>query len=418
MQKRKKTVSQRILKILLIIFILSAAGVGGYLYYRKTTVIPVQTKKVHRGPFLYTVTSTSSGTIKADRAAKISSRINGRVTRVGFNEGDTVKIGEELIALETEEASVNIKMVEANLSLAKVRYEQAKAAFEVEKKLVNSKIQETEANRKEASASLRRAQDMTRQGIISDQQMDTAVRNYDVAYAAYESALASKEGIVLKEKEMLAAKTEVEHLEESLRIAVIQKDYLKIAAPFNGIVSFKQVEVGEMVLPGVALAEIVDNNSLYVHVPVDEADIYKIHEGQEVKITVDAFPGTEFVGKIYEISPIVSEDKLEGRTVTIKVSIDQHKEKLRPGMSCDVEILIDKIPDALLIPTNLLMGRGEKKYVFVIENGGVKKRYLRLGLSNWDFTVVKDGLREGEEIISSIDILNLKEGSRVVVKNE
>ncbi|MEK7847036.1 MAG: efflux RND transporter periplasmic adaptor subunit, partial [Nitrospinota bacterium] len=334
MQKRKKTVSQKILKILLIIFILSAAGVGGYLYYRKTTVIPVQTKKATRGLFLYTVTSTSSGTIKADRAAKISSRINGRVIRVGFNEGDMVKAGEELIVLETEEASANIKMVEANLSLAKVRYEQAKAAFEVEKKLVNLRIQETEANRKEASAALRRAQDMMRQGIISDQQMDTTLRNYDVAHAVYESALASKEGVVLKEKEMLAAKTEVEHLEESLRIAVIQKDYLKIAAPFNGIISFKQVEVGEMVLPGVALTEIVDNNSLYVHAPVDEADIHKIHEGQEVKITVDAFPDAEFIGKIYEISPIVSEDKLEGRTVTIKVSIDQHKEKLRPGMSC------------------------------------------------------------------------------------
>ncbi|HLA48733.1 MAG: hypothetical protein A3I04_05460 [Nitrospinae bacterium RIFCSPLOWO2_02_FULL_39_110] len=418
MQKRKKTVSQRILKILLIIFILSAAGVGGYLYYRKTTVIPVQTKKVTRRLFLYTVTSTSSGTIKADRAAKISSRINGRVIRVGFNEGDIVKAGKELIALETEEASANIKMVEANLSLAKVRYEQAKAAFEVEKKLVNLRIQETEANRKEASAALRRAQDMMRQGIISDQQMDTTLRNYDVAHAVYESALASKEGVVLKEKEMLAAKTEVEHLEESLRIAVIQKGYLIIAAPFNGIVSFKQVEVGEMVLPGVALAEIVDNNSMYVHAPVDEADIHKIHEGQEVKITIDAFPGTEFIGKIYEISPIVSEEKLEGRTVTIKVSIDQHKEKLRPGMSCDVEILIDKIPDAPLVPTNLLMGRGEKRYVFVVENGSVKKRYLRLGLSNWDFTVVEDGLREGEEIISSIDILNLKDGSRVVVKNE
>lgn len=418
MQKRKKTVSQKILKILLIIFILSAAGVGGYLYYRKTTVIPVQTKKATRRLFLYTVTSTSSGTIKADRAAKISSRINGRVIRVGFNEGNMVKAGEELIALETEEASANIKMVEANLSLAKVRYEQAKAAFEVEKKLVNLRIQETEANRKEASAALRRAQDMMRQGIISDQQMDTTLRNYDVAHAVYESALASKEGVVLKEKEMLAAKTEVEHLEESLRIAVIQKDYLKITAPFNGIISFKQVEVGEMVLPGVALAEIVDNNSLYVHAPVDEADIHKIHEGQEVKIIVDAFPDAEFIGKIYEISPIVSEDKLEGRTVTIKVSIDQHKKKLRPGMSCDVEILIDKIPDALLIPTNLLMGRGEKRYVFVVENGSVKKRYLRLGLSNWDFTVVEDGLREGEEIISSIDILNLKDGSRVVVKNE
>jgi len=418
MQKRKKTLSQRILRILLILLILSAGGAGGYKYYQKSTVIPVQTKKISRGLFFYTITSTSSGTIKVDRAAKISSRINGRVVRVNFNESERVRAGEELIALEQEEALTNIKMVEANLQLAKVRYEQAKAAFELEKKLVNSKISETEANRKEASAALRRAQDMERQGIISNQQLDSAVRNYDVASAAYESAIINREGVVLKEKEMLAAKSEVEQLEESLSIAIIQKKYLIITAPFNGIVSFKQVEVGEMVLPGVPLAEVIDDNSIYIHAPVDEADIYKLRIGQEVKITIDSFPDTDFSGKIYEISPTVSEEKLEGRTVAIKISIDRHTEKLRPGMSCDIEILVDKIPSALLVPTNLLMGRGEKKYVFVVEEGILKKRLLRLGLSNWDFTVVEDGVGEGEEIISSIDILNLKEGSRVVVKNE
>ena len=417
MQKRKKTLSQRILRILLILLILSAGGAGGYMYYQKSTVIPVHTNKISRGLFLYTITSTSSGTIKADRAAKISSRINGRVVRVNFNESERVGAGEELIALEQEEAITNIKRVEANLLLAKVRHEQAKAAFELEKKLVNSKISETEANRKEASAALRRAQDMERQGIISNQQLDSAVRNYDVASAANESAIVNREGVILKEKEMLATKAEVEQLEESLSIAIIQKKYLIITAPFNGIVSFKQVEVGEMVLPGVPLAEVVDDNSLYIHAPVDEADIYKLRIGQEVKIDIDAFPDIEFIGKIYEISPTVSEEKLEGRTVAIKISIDQHTEKLRPGMSCDIEILVDKIPSALLVPTNLLMGRGEKKHVFVVEKGIVKKKPLRLGLSNWDFTVVEDGLREGEEIISSIDILNLKEGSRVVVKN-
>ena len=418
MQKRKKTLSQRILRILLILLILSAGGAGGYMYYQKSTVIPVHTNKISRGLFLYTITSTSSGTIKADRAAKISSRINGRVVRVNFNESERVGAGEELIALEQEEAITNIKRVEANLLLAKVRHEQAKAAFELEKKLVNSKISETEANRKEASAALRRAQDMERQGIISNQQLDSAVRNYDVASAANESAIVNREGVILKEKEMLATKAEVEQLEESLSIAIIQKKYLIITAPFNGIVSFKQVEVGEMVLPGVPLAEVVDDNSLYIHAPVDEADIYKLRIGQEVKIDIDAFPDIEFIGKIYEISPTVSEEKLEGRTVAIKISIDQHTEKLRPGMSCDIEILVDKIPSALLVPTNLLMGRGEKKYVFVVEEGILKKRLLRLGLSNWDFTVVEDGVGEGEEIISSIDILNLKEGSRVVVKNE
>src|SRR3989338_5659424 len=218
MQKRKKTFQQKIMRALLILFILLAVGTGGYLYYQKSTIIQVQTRKVSRRLFLYTVTSTSSGTIKTDRAAKVSSKKKGRINKKNFKEGDKVKGREEIITLDHEEALANIKMVEASLSLAKVRYEQAKAAFEVEKKLVNSKILENDANRKEASAALRRVQDMERQGIISNQQLDIAVRNYDVASAAYESALVSREGVILKEKEMLASKAEIEHLEESLRI--------------------------------------------------------------------------------------------------------------------------------------------------------------------------------------------------------
>ncbi len=418
MLKRKKTLTQRILKYFFLLLILSIMGGGGYWYYLKLQTIQVKTKKITRGLFLYTVTSTSSGTLKADRVAKISSRINGRVVRVNFSQGDRVQEGERLIALEPEEALANTKMAEANLSLAKVKYEQAKVAYELEKKLVHSRTMETEANLKEAASTLQRAKDMMRQKIYSDQQMDSAVRNYDVAKATHNFAMVNREGAVLKEKEMLAAEAEVKQFQEALRIAEIRQNYLTIKAPFQGIISLKDVEVGEMVLPGVSLAEIVDDHSIYVRAPIDEADIHKIHIDQEVRITIDAFPHVKFTGILYEISPIVSEEKQEGRTVTVKISIDPNKQTLRTGMSCDIDILVDKKPGALLVPTNLLMGRGNKKHVFSVDKGIVKKRPVRLGLSNWNYTVVVDGLREGEKIISSIDILNLKEGSRVEIRNE
>lgn len=406
------------IKILLFLSVLAAMAGGGYWYFRDLNTITVKTKKIARGLFLYTVTSTSSGTLKADRIAKVASRISGRVTSVNFSEWNRVKEGDELITLDPDEAAANTKMTEANLNLARVRYEKAKAAYELEKKLVDSRVSETEATLKEAASALSRTKDMMKQGIYSTQQLDSAVKNFDVAKASNDSALAGKETVVLKEKEMLAATAEIRQLEEALKIANIQQNYLAIKAPFGGIVSLKSVELGEMVLPGTPLLEIMDDNSIYIHAPVDEADLYKIRAGQEVKISIDSYPGKKFTGKLYEISPTVSQEKQEGRTVSVKISLDPQGEILRPGMSCDVEIMVDQVQGALLVPTNLLMGRVDSKYVFVVENGIVKKRDLRLGLSNWDFTVVAEGIKEGEEIISSIDILNLKEGSRVRVERD
>lgn len=418
MQKKKTTLPRKIIKIFLFLSLLAAIIGGGYWYFRDIRTITVKTKTIARGLFLYTVTSTSSGTLKADRIAKVASRINGRAVRINFSEWNRVKEGEELIVLEPEEATANTKMAEANLTLAKVRYEQAKAVYELEKKLVDSRVSETEATLKEAASALRRTKDMMKQGIYSSQQLDSATKNFDVAKAACDSAVANRETIALKEKEMLAAKAEIQQMEEALKIALIQRNYLSILAPFDGIVSLKSVEVGEMALPGEPLLEILDDKSIYIHAPIDEADLYKIQLGQEVKISIDAYPNKKFIGKLYEISPIISQEKQEGRTVSVKVSLDSQGEVLRSGMSCDVEILVDQIPGALLVPTNLLMGRDDTKYVFVVENDIVKKRVLSLGLSNWDYTVVTKGIEEGKEIISSIDILNLKEGSRVTVEKE
>jgi HlyD family secretion protein len=418
MQKKKTTLPRKIIKIFLFLSLLAAIIGGGYWYFQDLRTITVKTKTIARGLFLYTVTSTSSGTLKADRIAKVASRINGRAVRINFSEWNRVKEGEELIVLEPEEATANTKMAEANLTLAKVRYEQAKAVYELEKKLVDSRVSETEATLKEAASALRRTKDMMKQGIYSSQQLDSATKNFDVAKAACDSAVANRETIALKEKEMLAAKAEIQQMEEALKIALIQRNYLSILAPFDGIVSLKSVEVGEMVLPGEPLLEILDDKSIYIHAPIDEADLYKIQLGQEVKISIDAYPNKKFIGKLYEISPIISQEKQEGRTVSVKVSLDSQGEVLRSGMSCDVEILVDQIPGALLVPTNLLMGRDDTKYVFVVENDIVKKRVLSLGLSNWDYTVVTKGIEEGKEIISSIDILNLKEGSRVTVEKE
>jgi len=413
---KKKTLSRRIGRLLIILLIPSALGGSGYWYLLERRTIPVRTSKIARGTFRYTVTSTSSGTLKAERVTQIASRINGRVIKVAFDEGDLVRKGQPLVFLDPAEATANVKMAQATLALSQVRYERAQAAYELEKKLVDSRIRESQARLTEAASTLKRAGDMMKQGIYSDEQLDSARKNYDVARAAHDQVVANRQVVVLKEKEMLAAGAEVRQLKESLGISQIQASYLVISAPFRGLVSMKDVELGEMVMPGVPLVEIVDDTSIYVSAPIDEADIHKIHVGQTAGITIDAYPGVKFTGRIYEIAPIVSEDKQEGRTVTIKIAVDPHHETLRPGMSCDIEILVDRIPGALLVPTNLLMGRGKKKYVFVVDKNIVRRRRVTPGLSNWDVTEVKAGLKEGEAVVSSIDILNLKEGSRVVLE--
>jgi HlyD family secretion protein len=201
----------------------------------------------------------------------------------------------------------------------------------------------------------------------------------------------------------------------ALRLAEQQSRDLGIRAPFDGVVTQLFTEIGESVVPGRPVAEILGPDSLYVSAPIDEVDIGRVQSGLPVRVTLDAFPGVVYNGAVTRVAPFVSDLLGQSRTMEIEVDfrIGPDQPKPRPGASADVEIILDTRSDVLRIPTFAVM---ERRRVLVVNDGRAEAREVKLGLHNWEFTEIMTGLSAGERVITSLDRPGVRDGARVKVE--
>ena len=408
--------AKRFIKITVFITIITAIVFSVYYVYRAKRSIYVKTIPVKYGAVTATVTATSSGVVESRNDIVISSQIPGRIKEFPVNEGGHVAKNEIIALLEQKEAMAQVRLAEANLAATKSQYEKTLADYEMVKALVQIDINEAKANFENAESELQRYTDL--KGIIPQENIDEAGRNYEVTKARYEASLANRTRIKAKEQEIASARAAINQMEASLSVVKINYDYTKILAPFSGVISEILQEEGEFVSIGTPIARLIDTLNLYIEATIDEFDIGKVKLGQKVKVLIDAFPDKAFQGILTKILPVVSTAKRESRTSRVEIELNHGPETLMPGLSADVEIIVGKANNVLYLPTSIVMEKGEKRLVFVEEDGIVHKKEIKTGLTNWDYTEIKDGLVEGEQAITTLDNINLKDGSIVKVLDE
>jgi HlyD family secretion protein len=131
------------------------------------------------------------------------------------------------------------------------------------------------------------------------------------------------------------------------------------------------------------------------------------------RISLDAFPDRDFPGHVRRIAPYVLDQEKQARTVEIEAEIDApDKTGLLPGYSADVEVILDHRDGVLRVPTSVVDDEG---YVFVFDpdTSRISQTPIVTGLSNWEFTEITEGLREGDRVVSSIDRDGVVDGAVV-----
>lgn len=201
-----------------------------------------------------------------------------------------------------------------------------------------------------------------------------------------------------------------------------------INAPITGVIAGKMVERGDMAAPQIPLCRIISIDRLKVHLKLVEADVPKVHIGQEAKIHLDCCPGRPFTGKISRIYPYLSS---QTRTNTVEVTLDNPKDKqsglreLKPGMFGQAELTVGRraqvlaAPEpALLLDNTLLKKQKEAEILrkaFVVDNQNIaKQRLVKLGARKGSYYEVLDGLAEGEKIVVRGQH-GLKDGQKVKI---
>ena len=175
-------------------------------------------------------------------------------------------------------------------------------------------------------------------------------------------------------------------------------DYTNIRAPFNGIVTLRNIEMGQRVNVNQSLFIIADFNPLRAKIYVPEKDIGRIFKEQKAKISIEAEPGVEFSGVVKMISPVV--DPSSG-TSKVTIDIEDSKGKLKPGMFASVFIITETHNDALIIPKKALILESDLDQVYIYSEGKANKVNLDVGFSSGEDLEVLSGLKEGDLVVTA-----------------
>lgn len=379
----------------------SGLDVNGYLLKKKDLVI--------------SVTGTSTGTIKADREVKLSAQRVGRISKLYVEEGSEVIAGGSIAEFESDEMQQRLLLASASMQRMNAQLDGLKLGLASLQADVESNINKAKAVLDEAGARLKRFQELKDKGFVSQSDLEAVKREHDVAKASSVSAFAARQQIRAREEEIKAQAAAVEQSQREYNLAKIMFDYSVIKSPIAGVVTARPVKIAETVPVGAIIASVVSIDSLYIEAFIDEADAAKIAIGQQVNVTMDAYPGKAMKGDIYMISPVVLGNKQEARTFEARVRLLDKSIKTKPGMSADVEVIVSKKENVLIIPSQAIIEKNDGKYVYLGNNNKAVLRQIKTGQFNWTYTEITEGLQEGDIVVTNPDLPDMKDKARIKV---
>jgi len=317
---------------------------------------------------------------------------------------------------DVEDAYARLATARSNVATADQRKDTMQRENELAVREMQSRIAGTQSSIEEAQARVDQAEASLRLANKNQYLNDVRTAEYDAASASHKQALADLqaaraelEAIKVRRAEISAADAQITRVEASVKQARTNVGYTRIEAPRDGVVIAKNVEEGTVVPSSRAsigstnaLLQLGDISTLWVVCDVDETDIGQVSEGQRVTVKVDAFPSSLPEGKVIRIDP---QAKVEQNVTLIPVTVqlEMPDPRFRPGMNATCEFIVDEVADVVTVPNEALKEKGEGEfYVQQLENGKPKDVPVTPGLAGPDTTEIKEGLKEGEEVVTRI----------------
>jgi RND family efflux transporter MFP subunit len=316
----------------------------------------------------------ASGYVTARRAATVSSKVTGKVVEILIEEGMKVKEGQVVARLD----DTNVK---TSLDVAQAQLESAKTA-----------VDETRAQLKQADQEFQRATNLANKNIESQSDLDKAESDA--------KSLAAR--LARQERDITVA-------ERNVALWQQQMDDMVIRAPFDGVVTTKDAQPGEMISPVSAgggftrtgIGTIVDMDSLEIEIDVNESYINRVEPGQPVVATLDAYPDWKIPCKVIAIIPTADRQK---STVKVRVGFDKLDPRILPEMSVKVAFRetgggTATAIRAVMIPKSAVQSQDGRDIVFVVQNGRAERRAVTVTDTQGDDSVLSAGVSAGESVV-------------------
>ena len=330
------------------------------------------------------------GNIEAVTEAPILARADGYIRRRLVDIGDRVTAGQPVAEIEAPEIDQQILQAKANVDQAKAALDQA---------IANE--QQGKANLDLARVTAERWRNLVAQGVVSKQDND----QYQAQYQSHLAGVnALEKAIVAQRATIAAAEANVSRLNE-------MQGYRIVKAPFAGVVTLRNVDVGALVTAGnTMLYRIAQTGSLRTYVNVPQTNASSIRPGQPAHISVTNIPGRSFAGTIARTANSLDPTS---RTLLVEVQVPNPDGALMPGMYAQVDFSNSRANAPLVIPAEALMVRADGTQIAVVgPDSVVHLKKIVLGRDYGDRLEVMQGLQVGDCIIANPDD-NAREGVKV-----
>ena len=334
---------------------------------------------VERGHIVSAVSTT--GTLNAVITVQVGSQVSGQIKDLLADYNSEVKAGQVIARIDPETFDARVRQAQAELEVARANVVIQRAGIErAQKELANavsslaSGTAQTEKARvtlDNSRRNLERRKALFKSGAISESQTDDAQTAHDQALAQLKSAQADENAaeslVASREAALKTAKAQVDYAveqvkqkEAALHQSEVDLDHTYIRSPVDGVVIERTVDIGQTVAASFQAPKLFtiaqDLRQMQVEADVDEADIGRVHVGQPAVFTVDAFPAREFSGQVLQIrkAPRVVQNVV---TYTVLVSAENPDKRLLPGMTANIQIIVDERQNVLKVPNAALRFR-------------------------------------------------------------
>ena len=433
-----------ILGAVIVVLVLTGIVVIPRVMPQEVSTKNTEAATVRRGTLTATVSAT--GAISPLREAQLAFNTTGTLIKLNVKQGDAVKSGQVLAALDTRELELQLTQAEATLASAQAKLDQltspvladvtsaqaavasAEAALAQLKTPNPNEVLIAKTDVDKAAAALARAQaDYDRIGGATNPfigQMPQALTlqqaslDYQKAQTAFnskftptDSALKQAQASIEQARSQLArlttpnpndvksAQANIDQARASRDLAKTRLDYAIVKAPFDGIVTHVDFDLGSTMTAGRTWVGVADQAELRVKVNIDETDISKIKVGQLVTILLGAYPDEKIAAKVTDVAAMAT--TVQGVVnYIVTVTINPTAVPLKIGMTADANIIVMNLENVLLVPNQAVRASSKRRFV-TIQTGPQQSKEIEvtLGMSNDLETEVLSGLDEGQTVV-------------------
>lgn len=374
--------------ILVVIALAALASIAAIFWWRGTAA---EVATVTSGPIKHSLVFSSrvSSVARTDLAATLTARVE----KVLVREGDSVKAGQRLIALDDDDLRAQQVQAQAAIVTADARL---KSQFELAGPVASQALAQSRANMEYANADFERTKALHAKGFIGDAKLQDVERAAASARAAFQQATAQATANTRGGAEAQATAARVKEAQAALQIVNAKLEQTSIVAPADARIIARSVEVGDVAQPGKKLLTLAMTGETRLIAQIDEKNLGLVREGMRATGSADAFPDNKFDAELIYLAPSV--DVTRG-TVESRLRVAKPPAFLRDDMTVSVEVMVAQKQNALTIPGVALREAGDRKYVVVARSGAAQEVDVKLGIRSLQRVEIVSGLSAGDQVV-------------------